>query len=199
MEYYVYIKSLHVIFVVAWFAALFYMPRLLIYHTEAALKTEAEKTILGDQFKIMQRRLWNGIAWPSLILTWLFGLWMLILNPDLLLQAWFVLKLVFVSALTLYHIQTHVMYRRQQNDIFRWTSFQLRLWNEVATIFLFIIIFLVIPKQNTGWVWGTLSVLVLAGAVFGATAIYRANRSKNEDVPPPSPPPASPPPMPPSA
>ncbi|HLG03402.1 MAG TPA: CopD family protein [Bacteroidia bacterium] len=191
MEYYVYLMALHIIFMVSWFAALFYMPRLLIYHVEAAGKDEPERSILGNQFKIMQRRLWNIIAWPSMILTWVFGLWLLVLNQiavidaipvkNLMTEAWFILKLLFVTALSFYHFQTHILFRRQQRDVFRWRSFQLRLWNEVATLFLFIIIFLAVPKQNSGWVWGTLGVLILAAGIIGATALYRWKRQQKND------------------
>ncbi|HET6991500.1 MAG TPA: CopD family protein, partial [Bacteroidia bacterium] len=161
MESYVYIKALHIIFMVCWFAALFYMPRLLIYHVEADAKQEPERNILSEQLKIMQRRLWNAIAWPSMILTWVFGLWLIIDNqimfadhlvPNLLTQPWFILKLVFVFLLSLYHLQTHFIFKKQQKDEFKWNSFMLRMWNEVATVFLFAIIFLVIPKPNSGWV-----------------------------------------------
>lgn len=179
MESYVYIKALHVIFVVAWFAALFYMPRLLIYHVEANAKPEPDRTILSAQFKIMQKRLWNGISWPAMILTWIFGTWMLILNPALFYQPWFILKLVFVGLLFLYHFQTHAIFRQQQKDEMKWSSFKLRLWNEVATILLFAIIFLVIPKQNSGLVWAGLGLVILTAIILGGVAIYKANREKN--------------------
>ncbi len=187
MESYIYIKALHIIFIVTWFAALFYMPRLLIYHVEAAAKHEPHKTILSDQLKLMQRRLWNAIAWPSMILTWIFGLWMIILNQimvtdgianNLLLQPWFVLKLVFVFLLSLYHLKTHFLFKKQQRDVLEWNSFRLRLWNEVATVLLFAIIFLVVPKPNSGWVWGMLGLILFIIAIFGAVAIYKANREK---------------------
>jgi protoporphyrinogen IX oxidase len=190
MESYIYIKALHVIFVVTWFAALFYMPRLLIYHVEAAAKPEPDRTILSEQLKLMQRRLWKAIAWPSMILTWVFGLWMLVLNQmlasdgvqdNLLLKPWFILKLVFVFMLSLYHFKTHFLFAKQQKDILEWNSFRLRLWNEIATVFLFAIIFLVIPKPTSGWVWGILGLILFIIAIFGAVAIYKANREK--DVP----------------
>lgn len=75
---YLYIKALHIIFVVNWFAGLFYMPRLFIYATEANEKPEPEKTILIEQFKIMQRKLWYIITWPACIITMSFGIWLLI-------------------------------------------------------------------------------------------------------------------------
>ena len=66
---YSYLKALHIIFVVTWFAGMFYMPRLFIYNTEAGEKDNAAKNALRDQFKIMMKRLWLGITWPSAILT----------------------------------------------------------------------------------------------------------------------------------
>ena len=172
---------MHIIFMVTWFAALFYMPRLLIYHVEATLKPEPDKTILSEQLKIMQRRLWNAIAWPSMILTWIFGIWLLVENKimfadglatSLLTQPWFILKLVFVFLLSLYHFQTHFIFVKQQKDEMKWTSFMLRIWNEVATVFLFAIIFLVIPKPNSGWVWATLGFVLFIIAIFSAVGIY---------------------------
>src|SRR3954447_7008854 len=71
---YSYLKALHIIFVVTWFAGIFYMPRLFIYNTEAGDKPEAECKVLRDQFKIMMKRLWYGITIPSAILTLIFGL-----------------------------------------------------------------------------------------------------------------------------
>jgi protoporphyrinogen IX oxidase len=181
MEYYVYLKALHIIFMVAWFAALFYMPRLLIYHVEAQDKDEPARSILSDQFKIMQRRLWNIIAWPAMTLTWFFGLWMLFLNLDLLTQAWFILKLICVFALSLFHLQTHFIARQQQNNTFKWSSFKLRLWNEAATILLFVIVFLVVPKQNSGWVWAVLGCILLGIAIYTAVILYKRNREKKDD------------------
>ena len=70
---YLVVKSLHIISVVTWFAGLFYMPRLFVYFAEAETKSEVEKTILQNQFKIMQKRLWYGITWPSSIVVLIFG------------------------------------------------------------------------------------------------------------------------------
>ena len=182
MNSYDYIKALHVIFMVTWFAALFYMPRLLIYHVEASLKQEPDKSILSEQFKIMQRRLWNAIAWPSMAMTWGFGLWMLLLNLQLLSQPWFILKLVFVFLLSLYHLQTNNIFQQHQKNELKWSSFKLRLWNEVATVFLFAIIFLVVPKQSAGWVWAMLGLVLFIITIFSAVAIYKANREKKINV-----------------
>ncbi len=175
-----YVKALHIIFVVCWFAALFYMPRLLIYNTEAAAKQEPERSILSTQFKIMQRRLWYGISWPAMVLTYIFGFWTSFMNFSFYYtQAWFYLKLAFVFALTLYHLYTHILFKRQQKDIFTWTSMRLRLWNEIATLLLFIIVFLVVLKQNNSWVWGGLGVILLGATLYIATLIYKRSREND--------------------
>jgi protoporphyrinogen IX oxidase len=166
---------------VSWFAALFYMPRLLIYHVEAQSKPENERAILSAQLKIMQTRLWNYIGWPAMILTWVFGLWTSFTNPSYYYtEAWFILKLAFVLGLTLYHFQTTALYKKQQKDIFPWQSFYLRLWNEVATVILVAITFLAVPKKNSGWVWGGLALVLFAITLYAATKIYKHNREKNE-------------------
>lgn len=192
-----YVKSLHLIFMVSWFAALFYMPRLLIYHVEAQAKEETERTILSAQLKIMQKRLWNFISWPAMILTWAFGLWLSFSNPSYYYtEAWFILKLAFVFGLTLYHFQTTALMNKQQKDIFPWQSLHLRLWNEVATVLLVAIVFLAVPKQNSGWVWGGLGLVLFAITLYATTKIYKYNREKKEPVKQDQPEPPSPPPLP---
>ena len=96
MEYFSYIKSLHIIFVITWFAGLFYIPRLFIYFIEASSKPSPNKKILMDQFIIMMNRLWFIITWPSSVLAILFGFWMVILVPNWLLENWMIAKLGFV-------------------------------------------------------------------------------------------------------
>ena len=102
--YYNYIKALHLIFVITWFAGLFYIPRLFIYHIEGLKKSKNEAAILTAQFKIMQKRLWYIITWPSAILSILFAIWLLVLMPEWLAQPWMHLKLFFVFLLIVYHL-----------------------------------------------------------------------------------------------
>src|SRR4051812_22265539 len=102
---YKYILALHVIFVVCWFAALFYMVRLFIYATEAQKKDDIERPILTKQLVLMQKKLWYIIGWPGLIGTFVFGLWMLWLNIGLLQMPWMWLKLISVALLALYHLE----------------------------------------------------------------------------------------------
>src|SRR5580765_6290295 len=156
---YLYLKSLHIIFIVTWFSGLFYIVRLFIYNTEANEKQEPERSILRKQFSTMIRRLWLGITWPSAILTLIFGVWIWrMLNAT---PRWLVLKLFFVAGLFIYHISLHVLYRQQAKEIFKYSSTQLRIWNEVATIFLIAIIMLVVVKQGISLLWGGVGLILL--------------------------------------
>ena len=180
-----YALALHIIFIVTWFAGLFYIVRLFIYHTEAEQKAEPEKSILQTQYKLMEKRLWYGITWPSMILTLIFGPSLLFLHPlpfeTYLFQVYFILKLCFVAGLILYHLQCHVIFKQLQNDIIKSTSFKLRLWNEVATVFLVAIVFLIVLKSNTGFVWGMLGLIIFSATLFLGIKIYKKSREKKED------------------
>ena len=116
MEYYNIIKSLHIIFVITWFAGLFYIPRLFIYYIDATKKTSTERNILTNQFSIMMNRLWYIITWPSSILALIFGFWLLILVPQWLYQNWMIAKLFFVLALVIYHLKTHFILKEFSLD-----------------------------------------------------------------------------------
>ena len=171
---YFYIKALHIIFVVTWFSGLFYIVRLFVYLAEANEKPEPERSVLLKQFGIMQKRLWYGITWPSAILTLIFGTWMGILYGSL--PTWLLVKLFFVGALFIYHISLHVIFRQQQKEIFKYTSQQLRIWNEVATIFLIAIVMLAVVKQllSVAWSIGVLIAFVLI--LLSAIRIYKRYR-----------------------
>lgn len=178
---YLYIKALHVIFVVCWFAGLFYMVRLFIYTKEANEKEEPAREILTTQLTLMQRKLWFIITWPSFIGTFIFGGWMLILNPAILTFPWMWLKLIFVGLLALYHLQCHAYYRQQKAGIFKPSSFKLRLFNELATIFLVAIVFLIIVKSTSGLVWGMIGLFIFAALLMGGVFIYKRHRKITEE------------------
>lgn len=182
-DFYKYIKPLHIIFIVTWFAGLFYIVRLFIYHTEAETKPEPDKSILQNQYKIMAKRLWYGITWPSMVLTVIFGGWLLWLNYSFFLsQGFFILKLCFVGALILYHIQCHVIFKQLQNNVIRYTSFKLRMWNELATVFLVAIVFLIELQSNTNWIWGIIGLIIFAATLMLSIKIYRKSREKKEKI-----------------
>ena len=173
---YNYIKALHITFIVTWFSGLFYMVRLFIYNTEAAEKPEPEKGILQRQLQLMIRRLWMGITWPSAILTAIFGPWMWILIGSL--PTWLMIKLCFVLGLYLYHFSLQVIYKEQAKGKFRFSSTQLRIWNEVATIFLVAIVMLAVVKQNMSWAWGLLGLMLFVILLMSAIKIYKIIRTR---------------------
>ncbi|MFT3908505.1 MAG: CopD family protein [Ferruginibacter sp.] len=171
---YFYIKAVHIIFIVTWFAGMFYIPRLFIYNTEAQEKAEPERTILQKQFAIMIKRLWFGITWPSAILTLIFGSWMAYLYGSV--PEWLWIKLGFVVGLYTYHFTLHKIYKEEAKGIFRFTSQQLRIWNEVATIFLVAIVMLASVKQSISIVWGVLGLLLFIVVLMSAIKIYKMLR-----------------------
>ena len=182
MEYYNYIKSLHLIFVITWFAGLFYIPRLFVYHIEASEKSSPDKEILGNQLKHMAKRLWTIITWPSAILATIFAVWLIVLQPVWLEQSWMHVKLVFVVLLVIYHLKTHQYYRQLQQGIIKHTSSFMRLWNEGATFILFAVVFLAILKNAMNWIFGVLSIFVLALLIFLGFKLYKNIRSKNTNA-----------------
>ncbi|MCG2614603.1 CopD family protein [Terrimonas sp. NA20] len=175
---YLYIKALHIIFIVTWFSGMFYIVRLFIYNTEAGEKDEPEKSILQRQFSIMIKRLWFGITWPSAVLTLILGLsvWhMLGFTPT-----WLIIKLCFVAGLFLYHLSLHKIYKQQMQGVFNYSSQQLRIWNEIATIFLVAIVMLVVVKQNMSVVWGLLGLTLFVIVLMSAIRIYKLIRTKKQ-------------------
>jgi putative membrane protein len=178
---YLYIKALHVIFVVCWFAGLFYMVRLFIYTKEANEREEPARSILTTQLTLMQKKLWFIITWPAGIGTFIFGTWMLILNPAILTFPWMWLKLIFVGLLALYHLQCHAYYKQQKAGIFKPSSFKLRLFNELGTIFLVAIVFLIIVRSTGGLVWGMLGLFIFAALLMGGVFIYKRHRRITEE------------------
>lgn len=180
---FLYIKAIHIIFVVCWFAGLFYMVRLFIYTTEANAKPEPDRTILTKQLLIMQRKLWYIITWPSAIGTIIFGFWMYFSNLAFYLtQPWMLLKLIFVALLFLYHLDCHRIFKNQSLGVFKSKSIKLRLFNELATVFLVAIVFLVVVKSSSGLIWGMLGLIGFAGTLMIGVMIYKKSREKKEDV-----------------
>lgn len=179
MEYYNYIKSLHLIFVITWFAGLFYIPRLFVYQIEAFHKPSPEKEILGKQLKLMANRLWTIITWPSAILAVGFAIWLIILLPSWLEQSWMHVKLGFVLLLIIYHFKTHQYYKQLQRDEVKKTSNFMRLWNEGATFILFSVVFLAILKNSFNWIFGVVGILILGILIMLGFKIYKNLREKN--------------------
>lgn len=180
---YTYLKALHIVFVVTWFAGLFYMPRLFIYATEAGDRPAAERDVLRAQFAVMMRRLWYGITWPSAIITLFFGLSLLFHGGwyrVLFTQGglWITLKLGFVLLLIAYHFFLHRIFKEEQRGEYRLTSVRLRVWNEAATVLLVTIVMLAVVKQTISLVWGLGGLAVLIASLLGGIALYRRTRNR---------------------
>jgi len=177
---YFYVKAFHIIFMVTWFAGMFYIVRLFIYNTEAGEKEGIEKEILQKQFSIMIKRLWLGITWPSAILTIIFGTWVTLISPYINpIQPWLWAKIAFVAGLYLYQFSLQKIYAEEMKGIFKYTSNQLRIWNEVATIFLIAIVMIVTVKDSMSWVWGIIGLILFTILLMSAIKIYKILRTKN--------------------
>jgi putative membrane protein len=176
MEAFPYLKALHIIFIVTWFAGLFYIVRLFIYQTESADKSEPEKSILVNQFKLMSKRLWYGITWPSAIATLIFGPSLLHIYMPLTKYPFMIAKLVFVIFLYFYHFKCHQIFKALQVDNYNWSSTKLRVWNEVATVFLFAIVFLIILQDMVSMVYGVLGLLLFSAILMIAIKVYKNKR-----------------------
>ncbi len=175
---YLYLKALHIIFVVSWMAGLFYIVRLFVYHVEANDRPEQEKVILQRQFGIMQHKLWYIITTPAMVLAVLAGAGMVYINPGLLSMPWMHVKLTFVFGLLIYHFICQNIIKQLKQGIFKWTSTQLRIWNELATIFLVAIVFTVILKSAIDWIYGLVGLVLFSVIIMSAVKIYKYYRMR---------------------
>jgi len=176
---YKYVLAVHIIFVVCWMAGLFYIVRLFIYHTEAQEKPEAERKILSAQFEIMERRLWNVITIPSMYIVIAAGITMLCMVPGWLQDGWLHVKLTFVVLLITYHFICQNKIKQMRNGIFKWTSTQLRLWNELATLLLFVIVICAVVKDQVNWPYTIIGLVLLVFLLMAGVKIYKYFRTKN--------------------
>ena len=156
------LKALHIIFVVTWFAGLFYLFRLFIYHREAIDKPAAERDVLVPQFRIMERRLWAAITLPSGILATGFGTALIVWNPVWLTMPFMWVKLGFVGLLWAYMLLGARVLAQCQKGTPQASSMRLRFLNEVPTVILIAVVFLIVLRDAVGWVWGVVGILGLA-------------------------------------
>jgi protoporphyrinogen IX oxidase len=183
MELYNYLKSLHLIFVITWFAGLFYIVRLFVYQIEANEKPSPEREILQAQYKIMTYRLWYIITWPSAILASIFAYWMLFftdLGKVWLQMQWMHVKLGFVFVLYIYHLKCHQIYNQLQRNEVKHTSNFMRLWNEGATIILFAVVFIVVLKNAFNWIYGVAGIFLFSIIIMLGFKFYKKIRQRNK-------------------
>lgn len=171
-----YLRALHIIFVVTWFAGLFYIVRLFIYQTEANDKAEPDRTILLNEYQRISKLLWYMITWPSAVFTLVLGLSMLLNYP--VWPGWLIIKLCLVALLYLYHFLCHYIQTNLQKGIYPLSSFQLRIWNEVATLLLVSIVFLVVLKSALDMTYGLLGLVIFGVLLMSAVHFYKKYRNK---------------------
>lgn len=173
-------KCIHIIFVVSYFAGLFYMVRLFIYHTEALEKEEPERSILHKQFSFMEERLWNIITVPALILMVLSGIYMFYaMQWVYFTQGWMHVKLLFIAFLLWYHYYSWRIMKRLQAGQTSLTSVQLRMLNEVATIILFVVVFAVVLRGYFIAYWYASLLAFVAMGVLIMLVVKLVNKGKN--------------------
>ena len=142
MNYYLLFKSLHLIAVISWMAGLLYLPRIFVYHAE----NNTEKNT-SEIFKIMERRLMFYIMTPAMILSWFFGIFLILINEiSITLNLWIQTKLFLVVLLTIYHLFLGYYLRKFALDENKKSAKFFRIINEIPTILLILIIFVIIYK-----------------------------------------------------
>lgn len=177
---YLYIKALHIIFVVTWFSGMFYLVRLFIYNCESNDKPDPEKSILQKQFGVMISRLYWAITFPSAILSLIFGT--ILLHYFWPFPTWLWLKLFFVLLLFVYQYSLHIIYKQQNVGIFKYKSHHLRIWNEVPTIILVAVVMLVVVKQGISLVYGLIGLIAFIIIIMTAIKIYKNIRNSDNSL-----------------
>ena len=139
--YYDIIKALHILSVISWMVGLLYLPRLFVYHADAEIGT-----VRAETFKVMERRLLKAIMTPAMVASFIFGIWMVALNHGLVFGTWFQIKVVAVLAMAACHGKFSKMRRLLENDVQPLSSKTYRIWNEVPTVLMIIIVFMAVLK-----------------------------------------------------
>jgi protoporphyrinogen IX oxidase len=173
---YLWFKSFHIVAFVAWFAGLFYLPRLFVYHVEANEQPEAVRTILKAQYGLMERRLYSIIMTPAMFVTIAMAIGMVSLAPDLLHQPWLQVKLALVAVLVAYHVYCKRIMGRLAAGETPFTAQQFRWLNEFPTFLLVVVVMLAIfkndlPRDATGYV-----VVLMAVAFAASIQLYARKR-----------------------
>lgn len=153
---YTIIKALHIIFMVSYFAGIFYLVRIFVYYKDTDAFSDEKKTILREQYTFMARRLWNIITVPAGVIMAVCGLVMIFLNSGLMKMPWFHLKLTFLIGLAIYHYWCWKKVKKLvelNGNTLETANLKLRQANEIATFILFLVVFTVILKYQVIEYW----------------------------------------------
>ena len=180
MAYYWY-KAFHLIGVVVWFAGLFYLVRLFVYHAEAAQEPEPAQSILKKQYEIMEKRLYNIITTPGMVVTVAMAIGLISTEPEILKSGWLHIKLAFVLLLLGYHFYCGRIIKKLANDECQWTGQQFRALNEAPTVFLVVIVLLAVFKNNLPLDLTTWLIVALIIAMAASIQLYAKKRRKDKE------------------
>jgi protoporphyrinogen IX oxidase len=177
---YFWFKSFHIIGIVVWFAGLFYLVRLYVYHAEANEKPEPDRTILKNQYKIMEKRLYDLITTPGMVVAVVMAIALLKTQPELLQDRWLHWKLLLVVGLLAYHFYCGWLLKQLADDKIVFTGQQFRGLNEVPTVFLVGIVLLAVFKNSlplNATVWGIAAMIVV---MIVTIQLYAKKRKEKE-------------------
>ena len=179
---YTWFKAFHVVGVVVWFAGLFYLVRLFVYHAEAEERAEPARTILKEQYALMEARLFRIICQPGAFLTVGMAAAMLIADPTWLSHRWLQVKLVFVALLIAYHFRCNAWRKALADGSSRVTAARFRVLNELPTLFLVAIVLLAVFKDSLPAAWAGFVILALVVFLLAAIRLYARHRRRTETV-----------------
>lgn len=177
-----FMKALHLIAMVTYFAGTFHIVRVFVAHRESLGKAEPDRSILHKQFGVLERRALYYLISPSLLLLIVLGIWMLAQQPALLKQPFMHAKLGVVALLIGYHALVHRVYARLKSAEMKWSALQLQLFAQGPTVLLFTLVVLVIMRDRLGWVWGSMGLLVVGGVIAYAVASTRRKALHENDA-----------------
>ena len=180
MAYY-WFKAFHLIGIVVWFAGLFYLVRLFVYHAEAEQEPEPARSILKKQYEIMEKRLYGIITTPGMIVTVAMAIGLISTEPEILKSTWLHIKLAFVLLLIGYHHFCKRVMKKLAAGECQWTGQQFRALNEAPTILLVLIVLLAVFKNNlpldlTSWL-----IVGLVIAMVASIQLYAKKRRKDKE------------------
>ncbi|MBW4689108.1 MAG: protoporphyrinogen oxidase HemJ [Komarekiella atlantica HA4396-MV6] len=174
-------KAFHIVGFVVWFAGLFYLVRLFIYHVEANQEPEPARTILKNQYQIMEKRLYSIITTPGMFLTVAMAIGLLSTEPDVLKEGWLHIKLLFVAILIGYHHYCARLMKQLAADECRWSGQQLRALNEAPTVMLVVIVLLAVFKNNLPTditAWGIFGLIIFMAVTI---QLYAKKRKRDKE------------------
>ncbi len=180
MAYY-WFKAFHLIGIVVWFAGLFYLVRLFVYHAEAKEQPEPAQGILKKQYEIMEKRLYNIITTPGMIVTVAMAGGLIYTEPEILKSGWLHIKLTFVALLLLYHFYCGRVMKQLAQDKSQWTGQQFRALNEAPTLLLVVIVLLAVFKNNLPLDATTWLVVALVIAMAASIQLYAKKRRRDQE------------------